>query len=463
VSRTALMWFRRDLRLAGNPALHTAVDGADHARFAHVSPAGREAHAPGVAALARLDRSLGALATSLAARGASLQRLAGPAASGIPETAVRAGARFVACTRDWTPAGITEEREVAAALAEHGIELRVSESQLLAPPGTITTGAGEPFRVFTPYWRRWHSAIDLRVPQSLPVGLSGALRAGVSPSADPPAGGAGAGEAAALARLEEFVSDGLSAYPSAHDLPAVRGTSELSAALALGEVSPRQVARAAIDAVGESVAEPFLRQLAWREFAADQLHAHPSLPDEPLHAEFSAMPWRDDPTGLAAWTEGRTGWPIVDAGMRQLGQTGWMHNRVRMVAASALTKDLLVPWQTGAAAFEQLLADYDPALNAFNWQWVAGSGADAAPYFRIFNPELQGRRFDPDGAYVRRWVPELAALPARWIHRPAAAPADALHAAGVRLGVTYPRELIDHAEARVRALGALEVVRASRC
>ena len=207
------------------------------------------------------------------------------------------------------------------------------------------------------------------------------------------------------------MASGLADYAETHDLPAVRGTSELSAALACGELSPRQVAWSAVEAVGPDVAAPFLRQLAWREFAYHALADRPYMLDEPLRREFSAMPWRTDPAALAAWTQGQTGWPLVDAGMRQLRETGWMHNRVRMVVASVLTKDLLVPWQDGAAVFEEMLADYDPAANAFNWQWVAGSGADAAPYFRIFSPTLQGTRFDPDGAYVRRWVPELAGLP----------------------------------------------------
>ena len=270
------------------------------------------------------------------------------------------------------------------------------------------------------------------------------------------------GESAALARLGEFVDTALSDYADAHDLPAVRGTSELSAPLACGELSPRQVAWAAAQAEGEDVAAPFIRQLAWREFAYHVLAANPSSLDEPLRREFSAMPWRDDPAALEAWLAGQTGWPLVDAGMRQLAETGWMHNRVRMVVASALTKDLLVPWQSGAEAFERLLGDFDPAANAFNWQWVAGSGADAAPYFRIFNPALQGKRFDPDGDYVRRWVPELAEMPARFIHRPWEAPEAALEAAGVRLGEDYPEQLIDHGEARRRALAAFSAISRNR-
>jgi deoxyribodipyrimidine photo-lyase len=215
-------------------------------------------------------------------------------------------------------------------------------------------------------------------------------------------------------------------------------------------------------ATDDATAWPFLRQLAWREFGYHVLVAHPSSFDRPLRSEFAAFPWREDAAGLEAWLEGRTGYPLVDAGMRQLAETGWMHNRVRLVAASLLVKDLLVPWQTGEEAFRNRLVDYDPAANAFNWQWVAGSGADAAPYFRIFNPSLQGTRFDTDGTYVRRWVPELARLSPRWVQQPWLASEAELRAAGVTLGRTYPRPVVDHAEARVRALAALRSAKGRR-
>jgi deoxyribodipyrimidine photo-lyase len=312
--------------------------------------------------------------------------------------------------------------------------------------------------------------VRLTGPEPVPPRLTTAVRAPSGLRIEPSVAATGAlggtgpapGEAGAHARLEEFVLGALSDYETGHDLPARSGTSELSAALACGELSPRQVAWAATAAVGEETAAPFVRQLAWREFTYHVLYADPESLDLPLRREFSAMPWRDDPEALDAWISGRTGWPMVDAGMRQLAQTGWMHNRVRMVAASALTKDLLIPWQTGARAFERMLADYDPAANAFNWQWVAGSGADAAPYFRIFNPSLQGSRFDADGEYVRRWVPELVELPSRYVHRPWTAPPETLRAAGVQLGGEYPHQLIDHAEARRRALAAFSAVKRDR-
>jgi deoxyribodipyrimidine photo-lyase len=209
-------------------------------------------------------------------------------------------------------------------------------------------------------------------------------------------------------------------------------------------------------------AEPYLRQLCWRDFAAHVLYHFPTLADRPLKSGFEAMPWEDDPAGLEAWRSGLTGFPVVDAGMRELASTGWMHNRARLVTGSFLTKHLLLDWRHGEAHFWDALADADPSQNAFNWQWVAGSGTDAAPYFRIFNPMLQGRRFDADGEYVRRWVPELGELHTRWIHSPWDAPAEELERAGIRLGKDYPMPIVDHAEARQRALDAYDVVKAAR-
>jgi deoxyribodipyrimidine photo-lyase len=258
----------------------------------------------------------------------------------------------------------------------------------------------------------------------------------------------------------------MAAYPDDRDRPDRDGTSRLSPYLHLGCVGARQAwhavrSRAGADSTPGTArgAEAFLRQLAWREFAHHLLFHFPATVHAPLREEFAAFPWRDDPAALVAWQKGRTGYPLVDAGMRQLWKTGWMHNRVRMVVASFLVKDLLLPWRTGAAWFFDTLVDADLANNTFGWQWVAGCGADAAPYFRIINPTLQGGKFDPGGDYVRTWVPELARLPDRWIHRPREAPAAVLSKAGVTLGKTYPRPIVDHAAARLRALAALSAVR----
>jgi deoxyribodipyrimidine photo-lyase len=270
------------------------------------------------------------------------------------------------------------------------------------------------------------------------------------------------GERAAREALARFLQEVLPAYARARDLPGLTGTSGLSPHLHFGEISPRQVWHALQDRMNERLpanaarsARAWAAELGWREFAYHLLYHFPHSPDVPLRTPFVHFPWRTDPEGLRAWQRGRTGYPIVDAGMRQLWRIGWMHNRVRMIVASFLVKDLLLSWQHGARWFWDTLVDADLANNTLGWQWSAGCGADAAPYFRIFNPVSQGERFDPQGAYVRTWCPELAGLPNDWIHRPWEAPSEVLARGGVVLGKTYPRPMVDHAEARVRALAAL--------
>jgi deoxyribodipyrimidine photo-lyase len=265
------------------------------------------------------------------------------------------------------------------------------------------------------------------------------------------------GEAGAAEQLERFLEHRLTGYARDRDRPDLPGTSRLSPHLHFGEISPAQAWRAVAGAVARGAApsadgEAYLRELGWREFCRHLLFHFPDLPSQPWRTEFERFPWRSDAAGLRAWQRGETGYPIVDAGMRELWATGWMHNRVRMIIASFLTKHLLLPWQEGKAWFWDTLVDADLANNAANWQWVAGSGADAAPFFRIFNPVLQGARFDPDGEYVKRWIPELARLPAPDIHRPWSY--DRLGPAGVVLGKTYPEPIVDHAAARARALEA---------
>ncbi|HHS93868.1 MAG TPA: deoxyribodipyrimidine photo-lyase, partial [Rhodobacterales bacterium] len=251
-------------------------------------------------------------------------------------------------------------------------------------------------------------------------------------------------------RLHRFVADRLARYPDARDHPGDDGTSRLSPHLHFGVISPNQV----WDAARGPGADKLRAELGWREFSWNLLVHNPKLAEAPLRPQFARMPWRDDTAAFAAWTEGRTGIPLVDAGMRELWKTGWMAGRVRMVVASFLVKNLLIDWRRGEAWFRETLVDADPASNAASWQWVAGCGADAAPFFRIFNPVLQGEKFDRDGAYTRRFVPELALLPDRWLHRPWAAPAEALAAAGLQLGRSYPRPIVDLAESRARALAA---------
>jgi deoxyribodipyrimidine photo-lyase len=267
------------------------------------------------------------------------------------------------------------------------------------------------------------------------------------------------GEDAARERLRRFARGPVSRYGDDRDRTDREGTSRLSPHLHFGEISPIQIWHAVAERPG---AEPYLRQLAWREFAWHLLVKHPETTHEPFQREFLNFPWRRNARRLRAWQKGQTGVPFVDAAMRQLWTTGWMHNRARLVAASFLVKHLLIPWQQGAAWFLDTLVDADLANNTMGWQWVAGCGVDAAPYFRIFNPVTQGERFDPDGTYVRRWVPELAGLPTEWIQKPWEAPPLVLAAAGVQLGTTYPRPMVDHAEARQAALGAFEEMKRAR-
>ncbi len=267
------------------------------------------------------------------------------------------------------------------------------------------------------------------------------------------------GEAGALAALQRFIRRELSQYPEARDLAGEDATSRLSSHLAFGEISPRRVAEAAEHAAAADprlarAAEKYRAELGWRDFAYALLYARPDMATRPLREDFSRFPWRKDEKSFLAWRRGLTGYPMVDAGMRQLWRTGYMHNRVRMVVASFLAKHLLLDWRRGEAWFWDTLCDADPASNPMNWQWVAGSGADAAPYFRIFNPTLQAEKFDADGRYVRRWVPELARLPNACVHKPWDAPPADLRKADVALGETYPRPIVDHAASRARALAA---------
>jgi deoxyribodipyrimidine photo-lyase len=268
------------------------------------------------------------------------------------------------------------------------------------------------------------------------------------------------GEAGAKRELRRFLDTAISGYAEGRDQPDKTHTSRLSPYLHTGEISPRQVWRAVRRRANKYPAkqegtEAYLRQLGWREFAHHLLFHFPQTTEQPLRAKFADFPWRDSPTDMRAWQRGQTGYPLVDAGMRALWTTGWMHNRVRMITASFLVKHLLLPWQAGDRWFWDTLVDADLANNTLGWQWVAGCGADAAPYFRIFNPVAQGEKFDPDGDYVRRWVPELSRLPAAWIHKPWQAPTRVLTEAGVKLGTTYPEPMVDHHSARVRALAAL--------
>jgi deoxyribodipyrimidine photo-lyase len=367
---------------------------------------------------------------------------------------------------------------VEAHLSERNVKTRQFNGSLLFSPTQVETQQGGPYKVFTPFWRQCLAEPEpgepLPPPAKLPapstwpstlslddLDLEPALNwtEGLAEAWEP-------GEAGAGAELERFLDEALHAYATDRDRPDRRGTSRLSPYLHFGEISPRTIWHAVKEhaAVREGRglvkgAESYLREVGWREFAHHLLHHFPDTVEEPLRPEFSDFPWADDEEALMAWQRGQTGFPIVDAGMRELWATGWMHNRVRMIVGSFLVKDLLIPWQEGARWFWDTLVDADLANNTLGWQWVAGCGADAAPYFRVFNPILQGKKYDPDGAYVSRWVPELAGLPVRWIHEPWNASAEILEEAGVELGSSYPHPLVDHGEARDRALEAYSLIK----
>lgn len=481
IADPVLVWFRDDLRLSDHPALAAAAARGAPLVCLYVldeeSAALRAPQARPLGGAARwwLAQSLRALARSLEAHGLRLVLRKGPAARVITEVAREAGATEVT----WNEIDIAPFAQVAGDVAREieraSLAWTSFVGDVLVRPAELRNKEGRGLRVFTPFWKRVQSLGD--PPKPLPVPKQ--LRAGpvlpgddieatlaswqLEPTQPDWAGGLRAswtpGEAAALERLGSFLADDIAGYSTGRDHPNRDVTSRLSPHLRFGEISPRQVWFAARFAAAERPAiisdiEKFLSELGWREFCRHLLFDHPDLTERNLQSSFDAFAWRHDDRALAAWQRGQTGYPIVDAGMRELWHTGVMHNRVRMVVASFLIKHLLIDWRHGESWFWDTLVDADPGSNPANWQWVAGSGADAAPYFRIFNPVLQGEKFDPDGAYVGKWVPELAQLPPKLIHQPWTATPIELASAGVTLGKTYPEPIVDHAAARARALAA---------
>jgi deoxyribodipyrimidine photo-lyase len=476
-----IVWFRRDLRLSDHPALSAAAsNGTAVVPCFILDEAAAGAWRAGGASRWWLHGSLEALGRAIADKGCRLVLRRGDTAKELIALATTTGAKAVYASRAFEPWASRLEHDVRRALSQEGIEFK-RFGTLLHDPDQLKTQAGTPFKVYTPFWRAVSQRVTVGRVLPAPAKITSPAKVpkseqltswGLLPSKPDWATGLREawtpGEQGAQDRLTRFLDEALADYKDMRNRPDHIGTSRLSPHLAFGEISPRQCWSAAEAAsahqgrTSDVGREAFLKELAWREFSAHLLHHFPTLPDEPFREEFAAFPWKCDAAGLRAWQKGLTGYPIVDAGMRELWATGWMHNRVRMIVASFLIKDLLVPWQEGEAWFWDTLVDADLANNSASWQWVAGSGADAAPYFRIFNPVTQGKTFDPDGAYVRRWVPEIAALGDDAIHAPWEASADVLKAAGVRLGTTYPAPIVDHGEARRAALAALGRVKAIR-
>jgi deoxyribodipyrimidine photo-lyase len=478
--RPIILWFRRDLRLSDHAALDAALSSGAPIMPVYVLDDERPcAWRPGGASRWWLAGSLRALDADLRKRGSRLVLRRGDSAEALTALAREAGAQAVYFTRGYEPFIPPLEGTLRAALTDAGIGCRRFGGHLFLEPEAVRTRAGEPFKVFTPFYKACLTQEPPPRPLTAPKQLPSPQ---AWPASEPLEGWALApshpdwavqmraywtqGEAGAKVRLHGFIAEALADHGVNRDRPDLDGTSRLSPHLAFGEISPRQLWHAVrhaadADSTLKRGAEAYIRELYWREFCAHLLFHWPDLPRKPFRPEFAALPWKKSAAELAAWQEGRTGYPIVDAGLRQLWAIGWMHNRVRMVAASFLTKHLLIPWQQGEAWFWDTLVDADLASNAANWQWVAGSGADAAPYFRVFNPILQGQKFDAGGAYVRRWVPELAKMPAEHIHAPWKAPADVLARAGVMLGESYPHPMIGHEEGRRQALAAYEAVKAA--
>lgn len=475
----AILWFRQDLRIIDNPALSAAVaSGRPIVPIYILDEETPDIRAHGGASRWWLHQSLESLRADLRAKGLTLVLRKGSARHVIADVVSQSGAHAVYWNRCYEPGAVARDTAIKDALKVDGLDVGSFNGSLLMEPWQIETGQGGPYKVFTPFWRRLRELYDLpdvaELPESLTPGPaldSDALADWtLCPTAPDWAGGLretwNVGETAARERLHAFLDGPVADYPEDRDRPDRAGTSCLSPHLHWGEIGPDQVWRAAsllLDEGGARAkgAESLLRELAWRDFNHHLLFHFPEIATRNWKPVFDGFPWHDNPEGLAAWQRGQTGFPIVDAGMRELWHTGFMHNRVRMIVGSFLIKDLLVDWREGESWFWDTLVDADLANNAGNWQWVAGSGADASPFFRIFNPMSQGEKFDPEGKYVRRWVPELAEMPSKFLHRPWEAAGEVLASAGVSLGETYPEPLVDHALARTRALEAYKEIKSS--
>ena len=470
MTRPIIVWFRRNLRLTDNEALAAACNTKRPIIPLYV----HDSLDAGSASRWWLHHSLSKLDDALRCRGPGLLIRIGAAEAEIRSVIDASGATDVYFSRRYEPAALKQEEEVCNALPS-GVDIRNFEDSLLHNPREIRNLSGAPYKVFTPFWRAstqlGDPATPIPAPESiLPAKLDlpsvdvGDLN--LTPRSPDWAGGLREhwqpGEHGALQRLDE-AAESAGRYADERDRPDLNATSQLSPHLHFGEVSPRQVWHAINSrysgTTGRAGAEALLRQLYWREFSHYLLVHFQTLPERPLRPEFEHFSWTNDPALLRAWQRGQTGFPLVDAGMRQLWAIGWMHNRVRMVVASFLVKNLMIDWQTGADWFLDTLVDADLANNSAGWQWVAGCGTDAAPYFRIFNPVSQSKKFDPDGAYIRRWVPELSELPNEFIHEPWKADGLAQQLANARIGEDYPLPIVDLRETRQNALDAYRQVR----
>ena len=460
----AIVWFRRDLRLSDNPALMAAVQSERPLILLYIYETNLD-RPLGAAKKVWLHHSLKALSDSIEEKGAKLILREGPAEAILDDIIKQSGAEAVYWNRRYEADGIERDSNIKASLKEAGLSVKTFNGSLLSEPWEVKTQSGGYYKVFTPYWRAASQIVGPRVkamppmnpPQSLtPFKKKLAMdELGLLPKTldwdDKIIADWQPGEAGAMKRLKSFLDGPVKDYKDARNIPSnTKGTSRLSPHLSAGEISPKQIWEAARE--GKHNADKFLSEIGWREFSYVLLYHNPKLAEENYKSDFDNFEWKSDDKALEAWTKGETGYPFVDAGMRELWQTGWMHNRVRMVVASFLIKHLLIDWRDGEDWFWDTLLEADPAANSASWQWVAGSGADAAPYFRIFNPFGQGEKFDEEGGYVRKYVPELKDLPDKYIQTPWEAPKEVLEKAGVTLGKTYPKPIVEHKPARERAL-----------
>ncbi|NTE86083.1 cryptochrome/photolyase family protein [Agrobacterium rubi] len=466
-----IVFFRKDLRLSDNRALSAAADhgGPVIPVYIHDDKSDSQG-ALGSAQAWWLHHSLAALSTALESVGSKLILMSGSTETVLQSLIDDTGAEAIFWNRRYDPDGIETDTRLKQKFRDNGVVVESFAGHLLHEPSKLKTKSGGPYRVYTPFWRaieggeepaeplapltklprpaRWPKSEELKNWHLLPSKPDWAKE--FSDIWTP-------GEAGASENLETFIDSALKGYEEGRDFPAQPATSMLSPHLAMGEISPAQVwnaTRGLPRTIASNDLSRFRKEIVWRDFCYHLLFHFPQLDEKNWNSNFDAFEWKNDDAKFKAWTRGMTGYPIVDAGMRQLWRHGVMHNRVRMITASFLIKHLLIDWRKGEKWFRDTLVDADPASNPGNWQWVAGSGADASPFFRIFNPILQGEKFDPDGEYVKTFVPELSKLDKKFIHKPFDAPKEALQKAGIELGKAYPKPIVDHSEARQRALAA---------
>ncbi len=474
-----IVWFTHDLRLSDHAALSAAAATGHPLLPVYILDDDTPGDwAMGGASRWWLEQSLASLQAALKDRSGRLILRRGNPLTVLEQLVEETGAHGIWFSRSYAPWSAKLETSLADWAGRQGIACKRFAGYLLHNPEDIRTGGGTPYKVYTPFSRACFEAEPQRAPRPVPDGMtfwdgdiasddlaSWELYDGKPDWAEGFSQRWAPGEAGAQEKLDRFIAEAAKDYADRRNMPGEFGTSRLSPHLHFGEISPLQCWHAMRHAMADGRrnidvgGKTFLKELLWREFSYHLVCNFENFATEPFQEKFAGFPWASDEDGLKAWQDGMTGYPIVDAGMRELWATGWMHNRVRMIAGSFLVKDLLIPWQRGEEWFWDCLVDADIGSNAASWQWIAGCGADAAPYFRVFNPVLQGEKFDPDGTYVRRWVPELSDMPEKYLHKPWEAPRDVLDRVGVRLGKTYPRPIVDHGEARDRALAAYNKIR----